>query len=391
MPRRFRRCTGAAARASRALLAALLAALALEAAAQPPVEPAPPARLTVELAQATLAEAAARLSQLLGVRVRLASLAEAAQHDAPPLNLSRRASLSLKDRPLPDALRAFCRAFDCRLAWDVPAGYVVLPGPFPTGPEARIGEHAVSVTGITLAEDCTLDEDKPDFRVRRGLSLQLAIRALSGDPASIYGLENVRVVDDQGRDALDLPADRVETSPLGHTAASPFSDERSQTVAFAWPYPAPRRLSVIEGDLVLYRSVRRLTLQLPLPPPGAAPVARELAGVRLQLSETGGPGEEAGALVRFDLPPGTDLEVSGAPARALLLLQDGTRLPARFEPGGWGLTDGWRTVHYTLRLPTGRARPVRMLWNVALKSDATVRRHFRFTAYPAVLATGAKP
>src|SRR5690242_2369730 len=111
----------------------LPAALAAAAAAAPPraaLAPAAPAgrppakssvpmqRVTASLQSVTLKEAAERLAPLLGIPISVPDRERPAKPGGsagPSLDYDRRVSFEWTDLPLSDALRDFCRKFDCSL------------------------------------------------------------------------------------------------------------------------------------------------------------------------------------------------------------------------------------------------------------------------------------
>src|SRR5438105_5516229 len=74
-------------------------------------------RITAELTDLTLSEAAAKLSQLLGVPVSVPDREKQAKPGAagPRLDYERRARFSWTAVPVSDALREFCRKYECSL------------------------------------------------------------------------------------------------------------------------------------------------------------------------------------------------------------------------------------------------------------------------------------
>src|SRR5206468_3527535 len=83
--------------------------------------------------------------------------------------------------------------------------------------------------------------------------------------------------------------------------------------------------------------------------------------------------------VRLLSPPGLQLQVLGAPAQAALVLANGAQvgLPTG-SSGYWDMDDsGARVFQCELRAEDLPARPVRLVWRLALKSDPGTRMHFR--------------
>src|SRR3954449_10244269 len=95
--------------------------------------PAPAAvpvqRITADLGDLTLREAAAKVSQLAGIALIVPERDSASKSaGAQRLNFDRRAHLSWTDLPVSDALRDFCRKYDCSLARSFAGALNVNPG-----------------------------------------------------------------------------------------------------------------------------------------------------------------------------------------------------------------------------------------------------------------------
>ncbi len=361
------------------------------------------ARLTGTLPNLNLPDAAARLSALMDLEVVLPEpeepdLEEGEEDPQAPgaslaparFDLTQRATLAWKDAPLGEALRQFCRAYGCRLDWGgQPGGSLFLtPGVLPKGPVARVPGFSVEVAAIHYHDERTAEETGIDPEVERGLELQLSVRADSGDPAPIYGFHNVRVVDDQNRDALEAEGEPDGFGLSSAASPSPFPDERVRSVPFAWPYPAPHRLHRIEGDLLLYSRIRRMPLDLRLPKPGEMGEMRKAGPFRIEFQQSTFEAGTAALGLHVNIPPGVTLQPAGQLPRATLILEDGSRVPALlFRTDSGDLGDGSRWHYQTLELEKGglKTRPVRLQVDMLVKSDPDRKLPFRFTDYPAVI------
>lgn len=350
------------------------------------VEPAPFPGVTAELQNLTLREAADKVAPLVGLPLELPDPPGTERQAGEGLDYSRRARFSWKGAPLAQVLRDFCRAYGCHLEWgEDGAGYAVRPGALPSGPQCRLNGYAVEVTLLTFDDDRSQEESSAALLVTRNLGVEFAIRAASGDPSAIQGLENVRVVDDQGRDATGSADDPASDGREEQTAESPFPDEQRGYYQFDWPYPVPHRLRWIEGDVVLYRRVQRAVVEIPVPEANQPSVGRSVGEVQVRLVSftPGGPATQYS--VHVTSPPGLDVAFAGGMPQAALVLKDGTRVPAVVREDGMGSTDGNLTAEYLLSVPEAKEKPAKVALNLVMRSDPSRRLHFRFDNYPQAL------
>jgi len=384
MDRRLTSSSKAAPRA--AILGLLFLAAPWVRAAGPAPELLPPA-LSAQLEDLRLPEAAARLSTLLGAPVRLAE--EDPTADAPRLDRDRRARLTWTNVPTGDALREFCRAYGCRLGYSAPEGYTVLPGPLPAGPSLTVNGFRLEITHLGFADGRILGESAADLTVRRTLDLGFAVRAPGAEVERVCCLENVRVVDSHGRDVRNRALDPGAAPVLRPLTTGPFPDERLQAVSLNWPYPAPQRLQTIEGELVLYRSVRPARVEIPLPRAGEAAAPRDVGDVQLQVLQAQTTENGLRVAARFLCPDAVHLQLAEHRPAVTALLEDGTRAALRVETSSWRHGPGVRRIEQTLTGVGLRSRPVKVAWDLLLKSEPDRRTPFRFTDYPAAFSPSA--
>ena len=351
-------------------------------AAQAPA-PAPlpaAAHVSLTLDAATLPEAASTLSRAIRLPI-VVPESIATQYAA------RRARLVLSNASLSQALREFGRVFDCNLSWeplaDAPGyGFHVLSGPAPGGPEFRLPGYRVAVLDLSFTDQRSLDEDSGEVSADRSLGLHLSARADNGDIGPIESLDSVRVVDQDGRDALATPHDRDGDEAEGEVDTT-FPDEQPQQFVAVWPYPTPHRLKLIEGELVLYRKVRRATLRLPIPAEGALSPMIRFGDARAQLAEDV-PGQRY--LLRITYAPDQVLAFAGEFPFVAAVMPDGTQLPLNGVMMGRSVqTDG---VVEEIWIPSERTkvRPTHLQVRVALRSEPGRRLRFRIENFPATLA-----
>jgi hypothetical protein len=355
--------------------------------AQAPAPTPPPtaARVTLTLEAATLSDAATALSRAIRLPVLV-------PEDMAAKYAGRRARLALANASLSQALRQFCTAFDCTVAWEVlpdapGCGFLVRSGPAPQGPEARLPGYRVAVLGLTFTDRRSFDEDSAAVFADRSVGLHLAARAENGDIGPIESMENIRIVDQNGRDALAPMNDRDGDEPEGEPDTT-LPDEQPQRFLAEWPYPAPHRLKLIEGELVLYKKVRRATLRIPVPAEGAPPTTLRFGDARAQLAE-----DVPGQRYLLRITHGTEQELAFAGEFPFLAaaLPDGTQLP--LNGAVVGRSEQQEGVVEEIWIPSERkaGRPTHLIVRLALRSEPGRRMRFRIENFPATLAPSEDP
>lgn len=339
-----------------------------------------PQRISAELRDLTLAEAATRLGSVLGVRIHVPPPVAATPAGSAPgsPDYDRKRSFSWRDTPLADALRQFCRDYGCSLGVDYRGNLTVLPVPLATGPVATVAGYQVQVESLNYSDSRSFN-DLGEFTARRFLSLQFTLRAASDHAARIYALENVRVEDQAGRDVLDKAG---RSQPLTPAAPRAFPDERGQNVRLEWPYPRPERLRLIEGDLVLYRRVSPQQVEFDLPAPGQTSEIKEIGDVHCQLVQVDASTEGFRTTLRVMCPAAMGVLLNGVPSAAEFVLPDGKRVPAAVTGMGWGMSQGWKSMDFFLYV-NGRADlRGRLKLRFIRQEDPERRLHFRITDFP---------
>lgn len=347
-------------------------------------------RVTGSIENLDLTAGAERLSQLSGVTIAVPSppkeaAAGSADSTEPVLDYSRRARLTWKDTPTANALRDFCRAYGCSLARNYRGTLAVAPGVLPAGPVVQADGYAVELNRVSYSDYRSTGEAPEDLTVRRLLTLVVGIRAETGDTLAVAGIENLRALDQDGRDVLDQTPDSALPSPGGRTLPGPFPDQRLQTVSFEWPYPRPYRLKLIEGDLVLYRSIRRSAPEVKLPHDDEPQAVATLGEGQVQFSQVRNQVGTFSAMLHVTQPANVEFAALGGPTPLGLVLEDGSRVSASAYMNSWGFNDGWLTGYVSLSATGLKSRPVQLVWPLATRSETTRRVHFRFENYPAIL------
>jgi hypothetical protein len=236
--------------------------------------------------------------------------------------------------------------------------------------------------------------------VERSLVFPLVVRALTGDPDVIVGLQHVSAGDDRGRRLTPSRTGRHPAPQVGTAGFAP--DERLIEVGFEGLSPGASRVTV-EGELVLARAVETHRIEQPWGPTATA-------------------AHSAGAA---QLHPGTGIFQNGRTHVTAVLTWPAA---VRFTPGSaaapgdvrcWARTAGGRLVPLLLvdaqvvTNPQGEqtaelqasgegldAAPVAVVWEVRLRDLEEQVLPFRFSAIELPLArptpvrvpvTGSKP
>jgi hypothetical protein len=236
-------------------------------------------RVSVQLENATVAEAAAALTRAAGIPVELDPALAGAPAAAA---LAAKGRFSWKNVSFGDALRDLCER--CGLRPDRrTGGYLLMerdPRRWFWRPEVVVPPLNVRVFTRRLSLDPVgmLKVDGEGVWVQNPLRLHLACALPDGDPESLAGIENLAAQDDMGNLLVSGDERAVES---GYSAA--FPDEWSGVALLSPPAPGSRRLVWITGDLVAYRDYQRYRLELPVGkdvPPARAEAGKAVVEVR---------------------------------------------------------------------------------------------------------------
>jgi hypothetical protein len=359
---------------------------------QPPLSlQLPGALVTLDLRDLTLTEAAERFARSTRIPFRMGAADEAEDRippsAAPPnLNLTRRATLTWENTRLGDAMRALCKAYDCDLAWDHDfRGLVALPEPFPTGPATKAGPFTVDIRELRFDDRRLVYAPplSPTSTIERKLSVALSIRFPGADAAEFAGLRYLRLVDSFGRDAVSL----LDGDDFDASEISPFPDECRRFITCEWPYPAPHRLKLIEGEAVLYRQLKRDIQEFKLTGQKERQV-REVPGgvamVEFGADEDDPSRLEVGLAVRGE----GELTFGGFP-HAWVTCENGVRYPLAAESDSVEELNGLEGATFALTLPPDTSPVQSVHLNLVRRSHPDRRVPFRFRDYPTILAPEA--
>ena len=344
----------------------------------PAVDPDALPPVTLELKDVGIIETASRVGAALKTDLTLPPPPKPDTPESKKLDYSARRSFSWHDSPPAKVLRDVCRAFSCRVTQDGNGGFRLEPGSMNAGPEWRGGGFALTLDQITLKDVRTVSGTPGELTVSRVMQLDFNLRSQSGDLSALYGLENVRVLDQEKRDVLDDGA-AAQGTPYRHLPGL-LPDERRQSFSFQWPYPNPRRFAKLEGDLTLFRNLRKTRIELRIPHPDEPFPVVNTEGCEFQFLQVQPLEEGVQGTLRIGFPLDAALEIGSSSAAAELA--DGTKVPARLEFGGYWVTGGSRVMQQGYSVTEARSRPVKLFFDVLVKSQPDKRTHFVFNNYP---------
>lgn len=233
-----------------------LAAIALPARAENP-------KISLKLVNVRPSEAVAQLSQATGIKVDLFSSNPAAIPGG-----EEKLNFDWTDFTFARALRQFCEKLNLRPNRSA-GGYVLYPGfnaAAPAAAKKRVGLVEKSGTKI-FARSISVDDrrnknfagDQPDSG-QSYLNLQIGAE-VEGDAEAISGISNVIARDDTGNFLSSDP----NRNYYGGYGGSLYPDEWTGNINLGAASPRAKKILWLEGDLMAYRIVKPLKIEIPLP------------------------------------------------------------------------------------------------------------------------------
>jgi hypothetical protein len=351
-------------------------------------------RVSVKLERVAPQEAVRRLSEAAGVPLELAP-------PAPEGSLS----FDWKDVTFAEALRQLCAKATLRVSRKA-GGFVLSPSrEAPAAPPLkRVGlfrKDAIEfyATAVSLTDERTLSFTGEDADTFDDVELALRIFAQLGEVETdqVAGIENVTAQDDLG---TRLTFDRSRSSTQLY-ATRGFPDEWAGTLALSPPNPRARKIAWVQGDLMVYRKIAPLHVELPLPPTGRSlraqagdwllvvsqyeEVHREPEDDDEGLPPLGARPQSAGPGMRLRVyrPRRSGMEVRGGGSVYPALIDSAGRAHTPVFSGGRGAGDGQLSLtDATLIYPRGSGPPYRLSWDFLQRSDPERLVTFRMTDIP---------
>ena len=229
-------------------------------------EPAANPRLSLTIEQASLTDAAAALSKVSGIDIRPSGRSSGPAGGDPP-----KASFHWANVTVFDALRQLCDAFhvSCRRE---PLGYRLEPMHENREPHRAAGsiwmdrKPGVTVRALGAAWDRREPVAPPaDGSFREAATVALELEFDRMDAGRAIGVANVAAEDDRG----NLLTFREPPTPQ---EASPYANRWFGDVEFPYADPRARKLSWLQGDLLVYRNVLESRAVIPFQTDHAIPV-----------------------------------------------------------------------------------------------------------------------
>lgn len=355
-------------------------------------------RVTLTLRGVTAEEAVAKLANAANIPVSVYT------QGAPQGSLTGRADFDWQNLTLAQAMRQICARFDLRPG-RAASGYVLHPnlGGAAEQPVKRaclVEKNGVRLflKGVSLYENRRLNllNGKPVLSGSTSLQLQIGAELGDLDIDTLAGIQNVTARDDQGNHLA------MEAANYHAGSADGFPDQWTTSVALPAPPPQARKLAWMEGDVMVFRHVKSIHVEIPLPL--AERVARREEGaLAFSVSEyhlrPQDPEDDPEPLLRRNNPnPGNVLTL-----RTRVYMPAMGALQSR---SGWGIlpyvvgqsgriyaasqassprsgSDGKRmVVENTLSFPGLSEPPARLVWDLLERGDPEKLFSFRMMDIP---------
>jgi hypothetical protein len=355
-----------------------------------PVEAENP-RVSLKVAGATAVEAAAQLSQAAGVPLQVYG-------NGP----EERAGFDWTNVSFGRALRQLCEKFNLQPTRQA-GGYALQPAPAPGPPPKRVGLVEKDGARLYVRGISVTDKRSVNFGGEAGgwddsqMALQLFAEMGDRDAEAVEGVRNVRARDDLGNLLTSDPSRESYSGAYG----AQYPDEWSGSVALPPPNPRAKKLQTVEGDLMVYRSVKALRVEIPLPPREKS-VRKEAGDWLIVVSQyeashqepddddAGLPnlGARVGATgpamrVRTYYPLKARVSWRGGVGWHPNLVSASGRVYQPILSGGIGAGNGQLTLSDSrLVFPQLDSPPAKLVWNLIQKDDPARLFSFRMTDVP---------
>lgn len=264
-------------------------------------------RVTLRLERATFHDALIQLKQVTGWDLRGPS-GEGSDFYEPGPNPAR-GTFNWQDASLGKVCRDIGETFRCVARYSGPSTlrFEAQPAAPPGArPVAAVTRSGITFLATQVERVRLLNLESAPPRPGQECRLHLAFRPADGDPARIYGLNNVRGADNLGR-AVAWNRSEVQR-PDEPTDSRP--DEWAVETTLRGMDPSASRLVWLEGELLLFREIQRQRVDMPLMGT-TLPFVRTDGPVEVMVSEVRQPGPGSVQL-RVEERWNNDLEVSSA-------------------------------------------------------------------------------
>jgi len=369
-------------------------------AAVAPAEAANP-KITLKLDNVRLDEAVKQLATASGVTL---SLPEGNR----PGRGEMASSFDWKDITFAKALRELCVRFMLQPNRNA-SGYMLYPSfqPPAGAPVKRIGlvEKAgvrLYARGVGMNDYRRIDFVGGNNSGGGNVNVDLVCELGDGDSETVAGVANVRARDDQGT-LLAQPGAQPYYS--GYSGGV-YPDEWMGSVNTPAPHPKAKKLQWLEGDLMVFKSVKAFRVEVPVPLKERV-VRKEAGDLTLVVSR-----------FRSEKDPDDDDVVEGLPEQPagargegvkvrvrVYTPQNGSKVGSRQGGGSWNIqpallgtsgklyvpsrthSTGWGNGQFsvndsTYQFPNGADTAVKLVWDLVERSQPTKLMSFRMVDIP---------
>ena len=370
---------------------------------------APPARaenpkVSLKLENVTAAEAIAALAKASKAALSLSGSGG---------RLAKKSSFDWQGVSLARAMRELCRRYQLRPNRDYRSGgyrfYPAQPA-LPAAAAPRVGlveKQGVRIfprsIGVTEDRGLRFEGRKALPDADRNLHAQIFAELGDLDPLAVVGLANLVAKDDRGN---LLVSERDGGRTWGSTYRGSFPDEWMINIQLTGPHPQATKLEYLEADLMVYKSVRFITVEIKLPlegklarkqlgeleffvsgyeiiPPQPAPMDDLIIPglVAAQRPALSGPSMR----VRVLSPVANNYTSRSGDyfMRPTLVGESGKRYPATSYRGGSGVSNGRISLRdSTWIFPGVKEKPAKLVWELVERLEPVKLFTFRMTDIP---------
>jgi hypothetical protein len=341
-------------------------------------------RVTLSIKDADVGRVLAELSRQSGIDI---------QYILPREGVEKRHSFTWKETPLKEALRQVGAAFGYTFQRNSPTSFWGQPGAPPPErrrPGVKIDNVQLYVDRLTVSEMRSLNFTTGDLGGHQSFTIELVAEgATEEDVDAIYAFDTgVEAMDDRGNRLVS----EVKSFNTGPGSRYPNPDQWRQYLTLPAPDPRARKLTYLTGEVVLYRQIRPVRVEFPLPL-AERPVTRTVGD--LQLTVTDASLRDGDAVCRLSLSwPGAVGTPGGEQqrqVRPMLVTTSGRRLrPSHVAATDRTATSGQLRSDQTLTF-TGLDTPAKsLIFDLSIKSSPDRRIRYRISDIPLPPALGAE-
>jgi hypothetical protein len=333
-------------------------------------------RVTLSIRDADLPRVLGELRQQTGIDI---------QYVAPREGVIRRHSFTWKETPLKEVLRQVGTAFGYTFQRNSPTSFWGQPGaptPQQRRPGVKIGDVHLYVDRLTLSEMRSVNFTTGDVGGHQSFTIELVAEgATEEDVDTIYAFDTgVEAMDDRGS-RLVSEVKHLNTGP-GNRYPNP--DQWRQYLTLPAPDPRARKLAYLTGEVLLYRQIRPVRVEIPLPLT-ERPATRKVGDLQLSVTEVTPRGGDAIVRLALSWPGavGTPGGEQQRQVRPMLVTTSGRRLrPSHVAATDTTSTPGQLKSDQTLTF-AGVDEPLKtLLFDLSIKSSPDRRIRYRITDIP---------